>query len=124
MEQAKSLKINDKGGLEIETDLGAVRFSEPIAYQEKNGKRETIKVAYLMNGDNYGFKVNDYDTSFPLIIDPVLSWNTFMGTVNDDTCNSIAVDGAGNVYVAGFSQARGVYRSLVSQDLWMALPQN
>ena len=105
MEQAKSLRINDRGELEIETDLGTVQFSKPVAYQERNGKRKTVEVAYLLNGDNYGFKVNEYDTSFPLIIDPVLSWNTFMGTVNDDTCNSIAVDDAGDIYVAGYSQA-------------------
>ena len=105
IEQANSFKINDKGELEIETDLGAIQFSKPIAYQEKNGKRETIKVAYLLNGDTYGFKVDDYDTSFPLIIDPVLSWNTFMGSSTyNDRSNSIALDSDGNVYVAGSSQ--------------------
>ena len=108
MEQANSLKINDKGELEVETDLGVVRFSEPVAYQERNGKREIIKVAYHLHGDNYGFKVDDYDTSIPLIIDPVLSWNTFMGSSTEsyyewDIGNSIAVDGDGNVYVAGTS---------------------
>ena len=36
---ANSLKINDKGELEVETALGVVSFSKPQAYQEKNGNR-------------------------------------------------------------------------------------
>jgi hypothetical protein len=103
MEGSKSLKVNEKGELELETNLGVVRFSEPVAYQERNGKRETIKVAYLLHGDNYGFEVDDYDKSLPLIIDPVLSWNTFIGSAGNDWGRSIAVDGSGNVYVAGRS---------------------
>jgi hypothetical protein len=104
MEGANSLKINKKGELELETDLGMLRFSEPVAYQTKDGKRETIKVAYHLNGNKYGFKVDDYDKSFPLVIDPVLSWNTFMGSLSgDDLVPEIAVDSSGNVYVAGQS---------------------
>ena|SRR5579884_2210605 len=34
------LNINKDGELEISTELGAVRFSKPIAYQESGGKEE------------------------------------------------------------------------------------
>ena len=34
-----------------------------------------------------------------------LTWNTFLGGSGDDLCYSIAVDGSGNVYVAGRSDA-------------------
>ena len=102
IEGTESLRINDKGELELETDLGVVRFSEPVAYQEKNGKRETINVAYHLYGDNYGFIVDNYDKSFPLIIDPILNYSTYFGVINsDDSANNIAVDVSGNVYITG-----------------------
>ena len=34
VEGGTSLKINDKGQLEVETGLGVLRFSKPLAYQE------------------------------------------------------------------------------------------
>ena len=40
MEGAKSLKVNSQGELEVETGLGVVGFSKPVAYQEKNGKKQ------------------------------------------------------------------------------------
>lgn len=43
---ARSLKINEKGQLEAETDLGIVKFTKPIAYQEIHGKRVEIAVEY------------------------------------------------------------------------------
>ena len=39
IEGAKSLKVNEQGELEIKTGLGEVRYSKPLAYQERNGKK-------------------------------------------------------------------------------------
>jgi hypothetical protein len=52
--------------------------------------------------------VGDYDTTQALVIDPTLTWNTFLGTggaFENDYGQSIAVDSSGNVYVAGHSNA-------------------
>jgi hypothetical protein len=110
MDGANSFKINDKGELEIETELGAAAYSKPVAYQMINGKNVDVKVAYnIANSEPltpnselvYGFTVDDYDKSSPLIIDPSLIYSTYLGGSNNDSGEAIAVDSAGNAYIAG-----------------------
>ena len=48
-----------------------------------------------------GVRVGTYDRRFPLIIDPTLSYATYLGGVNQERGNGVAVDPVGNVIVAG-----------------------
>jgi len=43
---ARGLSVNEHGELEVETELGIVKFTKPIAYQEINGKRVCVDVEY------------------------------------------------------------------------------
>lgn len=49
----------------------------------------------------YGFQVASYDKHYPLIIDPVLDYSTFIGGSENDRGFDIAVDASGNAYVTG-----------------------
>jgi hypothetical protein len=121
---ANSLKINEKGELEIETELGTAMYSKPLAHQVISGKRVEVEANYQVFASNpspqtselglhdstletqhsslaYGFKVGDYDKSSPLIIDPVLLFSTYLGGSNDDLTHKIAVDIFGNIYIVG-----------------------
>jgi len=106
IEGAKSLKVNEDGELEVETCLGTVKFTKPVAYQEENGKRKYAEVAYAVKGNKYSFKVGDYDRSKELVIDPLLA-STFLGgsgsyfVLGEDVAYSITTDNNRNVYVAG-----------------------
>jgi hypothetical protein len=50
-----------------------------------------------------GFHIGAYDRAQPLIIDPVLSYSTYLGGGGMDAATSIAVDGGGSAYVAGWT---------------------
>ncbi|MCP4688816.1 MAG: hypothetical protein GY859_12245, partial [Desulfobacterales bacterium] len=104
LEGADGLKINAAGELEIETDLGPVAFTAPIAYQEADGKKRDVKVAYAVNGNEYGFSVGEYDRTKELVIDPLLA-STYIGASNNDSARSISVDQIGNVYISGRSDS-------------------
>jgi hypothetical protein len=47
------------------------------------------------------FDVAAYDRSRPLVIDPVLSYSTFLGGSSSEFGLGIGVDGSGNIYLAG-----------------------
>jgi len=116
VEGVKGLKVNESGELEAITELGAIKFTNPKAYQEINGKKIDVIVSYHLlsfplltqyaalgtphSSLLYGFKVGKYDKKRPLIIDPLLA-STFIGGGDSDVANSLALDGSGNVYVTG-----------------------
>jgi hypothetical protein len=47
------------------------------------------------------FRLGPYDAGHTLVIDPTLAYSTYLGGSALDTGEAIAVDGAGNVYIAG-----------------------
>src|SRR5262249_19118573 len=73
-----------------------------VVYQTINGVQQTVVGNYALLGLNrVVFVVGPYDTSKPLVIDPVLSYSSYLGGAGDDQALGIAVDGAGNTYVTG-----------------------
>jgi hypothetical protein len=98
---ARNINVNEQGELVVKTDLGDVRFTKPIAYQEKDNKRVAVAVNYTITPDLvYGFKVGEYDRDYPLVIDPLLA-STFIGGSSWEIPYALALDAAGNVFVTG-----------------------
>src|SRR3989338_260746 len=46
--QNPKLQINKSGELEVETELGSVKFTKPVAYQEIEGKRVEVECKYTI----------------------------------------------------------------------------
>lgn len=102
------LKITTDGSLKIKFETGSMRESAPIAWQEIDGHHRRVEVAFHMletqaNEAIVGFEVGHYDPAHPLLIDPTMTWNTFMGSTGFDLGTSMAMDDSGNLYVTGFS---------------------
>jgi len=104
VEGIEEIIVNKEGELELKTNLGIVKFSKPVAYQEVDDRREYIQVAYDVKGKEYGFIVGNYDRTKELVIDPLLA-STFLGGAYDDIARCIAIDSEGNVYIAGYTQS-------------------
>jgi hypothetical protein len=83
---------------------GELRLNQPFIYQQGTGSRMEISGRYALLGKGkVGFQVDKYDVSLPLVIDPVLSFSTYLGGRSYDEGNGIAVDSSGNAYVTGYT---------------------
>jgi uncharacterized protein (TIGR03437 family) len=101
-EGAVRLDIDARGDLILRLPGGEVRQHKPVIYQEIAGVKHFIPGRYVRAGRyEVGFQVAQYDRSQPLVIDPVLSYSTYLGGLSTDEGYSIAVDAAGNAYVTG-----------------------
>src|SRR6266849_2904921 len=99
---AERLEASSRGDLVLNTGSGEVRLQKPVVYQESGNVRKEIAGRYVLRGKHQiGFEVATYDASKPLIIDPLLSYSTYLGGSSDDEGNAIAVDSSGNAYVTG-----------------------
>lgn len=96
------MRVNGAGELELHTPLGVLRDGKPYAYQVVNGRRVEIPAAYAVDGDEYGFQVGSYDRSLPLVLDPgIIVQAGYIGGSGDDLGLRVALDAAGNIFIAG-----------------------
>src|SRR5262245_61049018 len=96
------MSIESEGALVLRVGGEDLRMLKPQAWQEPNGGRRAISCDYsLSEKDQVEFRLGDYDTTLPLVIDPVLVYSTYIGGIGTDTGLDIAVDDAGAAYISG-----------------------
>jgi hypothetical protein len=101
---ARSVSFDRAGNLVLHTSGGDVVEHAPVVYQEVNGQRQMVAGRYVLAGNHQvGFQVGRYDHSKPLVIDPTLSYSTYLGGRANDRGSAIAVDNSGNAYITGFT---------------------
>ncbi|NVK63682.1 MAG: gliding motility-associated C-terminal domain-containing protein [Flavobacteriales bacterium] len=93
--------INDKGDLVISTSLGDVIEKKPYAYQILNGKIVDVACSFRLNKSVVEFELGDYSPYAPLIIDPVLVFATYCGSVTDNFGMTATYGYDGTAYSGG-----------------------
>jgi len=90
------------GALVIKNRSGEFRLEAPRAYQQVDGSEQPVEARFVLRGSNrVGFSVENYDHSRELVIDPVLNFSSYFGGSGDELATSVAVDGAGFIYLTG-----------------------
>src|SRR5262249_1606575 len=97
-ENAERAQIDAKGDLLLDFAGQQFRQHKPIVYQQLDGRRQTIEGRYVLKGSIVRFELGSYDRSRELVIDPTLSYSTYLGGSGDERGTGIAVDGSGRAY--------------------------
>ncbi len=104
-EGAKSLSTNDRGELVVETKWGSIIERLPLVYQFINGEKKAIIGKYYLTSEStFSFKLDaEYNPEMAAVIDPVLTYSTFLGGGDSDAGYYIALDGSGCAYITGYT---------------------
>jgi hypothetical protein len=102
-EGADSLRVDSDGSLVATLRGNAIIQRKPVAYQDILGSRRPVQVAYhIESGNIVHFELGAYDASQALIIDPLAYSILSLGpNAGGAMGHHIAIDAAGNAYVAG-----------------------
>ncbi len=114
---ARNLHVDRQtGDLVLRVEQEEIRFHKPVAYQNEaaasaagtaNGEGKHLVAAdYVLDSNNHvRFALGRYDRSKPLVIDPTLSYSTYLGGGSNDYGTAIAVDSSGSAYVTGYTNS-------------------
>jgi hypothetical protein len=117
------IRVNEHGDLVIPGRDGEVLFHKPLLYQGKSCSREKPNHAAdqpgckALNGGEFhvqhtahsgvlvSFGLPAYDHTQPLVIDPAVTFSTFLGGSMGDGVTAMTLDSAGNIYLFGITNS-------------------
>jgi len=102
LQYSKPVSIDGNG------NLVADGFSEaaPEIYQSDGASRVKVFGRYRLFGDQtVGFEIDSYDPSKELVIDPTISYCSYLGGSSVSAIAGVAVDANSNLYVTGWTEA-------------------
>lgn len=106
---AERVELDDRGDVVLHALGQELRMRRPVIYQEDGALRHEIPGGYTVlaatdrqpQDVEIGFRIGAYDLERPLVIDPVLSYSTYLGGGDFDFALDIAIDASGSAYVVG-----------------------
>lgn len=105
-EGAQSTRLTAEGDVALQLDGGSIVQHRPMIYQQTNGTRRAVTGRYIrLSKDRYGIQLGAYDRSLELVIDPKLSYSSYLGGDGFDEGVGIAVDNTGTAYITGWAGA-------------------
>ncbi len=103
LQYSESVSIDAEGNL---IAGGTFQEDAPETYQQIGAKRVKIAGHYhVFDSHTIGFEIGAYDTSKPLVIDPTITYCTFLGGSSTTAITGVAVDSSDNLYVTGWTSA-------------------
>lgn len=104
---ATSLEIENET-LNIGTPYQTLTENIPASYALCNDTSRDLQSSYRLSGEVVSFEISDVDPEESVVIDPLLVFSTYSGSVADNWGNTATYDDNGNGYAGGMTnQFRG-----------------
>ena len=98
------MHIDEEGNLVLLKGETEIKISKPVAFQYRNGKKHFINAEFYIYDKNiYGFKVESYDKSKKLFIDPVTNYKVLGGSGSESAMRVFISPYNGDVYLIGYT---------------------
>jgi hypothetical protein len=99
--------VDASGDLVVARDGVELREQSLAAWQPLPGASpRPVRARFrVLRPDTVGFQIDGYDPALPLVIDPVISYSTYLGGTGMGAVTGVAVDSSGNQYVAGWTES-------------------
>jgi len=106
-EGVESVRIDKDGRLLLSTVWGTLEETIPAVYQVTNGKRVDVGASYRIEDDgSIGFRVDsDYKSDAILVIDPELTFSSYLGGTGAQYPSDIKEDSQGNIVIMGHTRS-------------------
>jgi len=96
--------VTADGDLALDFEGQRILQKKPVIYQETAGLRHPVAGRYAMVGRNeVTVKLGDYDRSRTLVIDPVVTYCTYMGSSGVDQITAMKLTANGRLYITGWT---------------------
>ena len=100
-EGARGMRVDGAGHLVVDTPLGPFVQRKPRVLQWRPEGPHEVEAAYHVVGMAAGLLVAAYDPARPLVIDPQLTYASYLGGASVEVAYGLAIDAAGAWYVTG-----------------------
>lgn len=101
LEGSGSVHLTAGGDLRIGSGSASLVESAPRIYQLTSAGPRFVGGGFAVHGRDIGFRIGRHDAHRTLVIDPKLSYSTYLGGSESEQGLAIAADSAGDAYVAG-----------------------
>jgi hypothetical protein len=113
---ADRVVVDAQGNLELSTSHGVMKQLKPRIWQTGPHGRKEVTGRYVLSGAAEArFEVDRYDRREILVIDPIIQYSTYLGSVRDDRARAVATDSTGATYVAGSTATGAMSWGFVSK---------
>lgn len=106
-EGADEVRLN-AGLLFVSTSAGQVVEQRPVAWQMVHGQKRPVDCRFALKGERVSFEFPyGYDRRYPLVIDPVVTFSSYIGSSANNFGFTATYDDEGHLYGGGIVFAAG-----------------